>query len=540
MSDTAHLINSRVTGLPLKIGIALAEDPNYPFVEPVLQSINACSMANLVFHEIVDRHASSAATLFEQDNFVNICLKWIDNQLRAKEIKRLKRSCDSLLEHLSEDAGAALDKESGFCRFAPETDLDLIICLGRNLPRQLLHPSNPPVWCFVTSTTNDAHIDTANIVGSVSAASLITLVEYRNDTEPPQKIASTALKMFEGLSGYKKSSAQGQAAKDLLIWALWRAQASGIAERQSPDTETNNSIQPVRESSLTTLTTAVKGRLRRLNKHSNRSAERPWQIGLRPKAAALPWTHPWPNFTWIDAPSGHYYADPFLHETKEGQWLFAEDYIESKQKGVITCAPVSDMGDVGEFKTVIEQPYHLSFPLVFNHENNIYMVPESAAGNSVDLFVAEQWPDTWRKVQTLWEGAGLDTVPYQDDDGTWFFFTSVVPGGSLQTQLLLFTADTLFDSWRLHPANPISLDIRYSRNAGRILNLNRPGENSMRVRISQDGAGAYGGKASFHEIIRLNKYEYQEKLIGHRHPPEGFYGSHHYDRSTLFEVADIK
>ncbi|MGH9631447.1 MAG: glucosamine inositolphosphorylceramide transferase family protein [Bryobacteraceae bacterium] len=265
-----------------------------------------------------------------------------------------------------------------------------------------------------------------------------------------------------------------------------------------------------------------------------------WRIAIRADPArfwspgkALDMT----GFRWLEPPKGHFWADPFLHEHQGKTWMFFEDFLYAEDRGVISCLEILPGGKVSDARRVLERPYHLSFPFVFEHESEIYMIPETGEKKTVELYRAKQFPVEWEFQKTLFEGAiALDTILWKEQDLFWFFVTLVQP---LQAgpQLFLFYADSLTGKWMYHPSNPISMDIRRARGAGSIFV-----ENGKRIRPSQDGSLGYGYACHLNEILRLTPDEYEEHTVEAILPTwlPGLLGTHTYNRSRCVEAVDGK
>jgi hypothetical protein len=183
---------------------------------------------------------------------------------------------------------------------------------------------------------------------------------------------------------------------------------------------------------------------------------------------------------------------------------------------------------------VLDRDRHLSYPFVFEHQGATFMIPESEAYGTVDLYRAEDFPYRWVKEKTLLTVGGIDTTVLAHDGRLWLFTTVVDPPGADST-LLLFHADDLFGTWTFHPANPISTDVRTARNGGAFLTMGgRP------VRVAQDCSVRYGYAVQFQEIARLNPREYSEVRLQSLGPAEsnGIYGVHTYSRGGGIELID--
>jgi len=257
-----------------------------------------------------------------------------------------------------------------------------------------------------------------------------------------------------------------------------------------------------------------------------------WRIGLRsgtPPLTRGPFDTE--GIRWVDAPRGHFYADPFPARRNGQDWLFFEDYSYAKQRGGICAAPVQPDGSLGQTVPVLERPYHLSYPFLFEQDGELFLIPESGANRNVQLFRCRRFPDDWEFVRVLFEGPAADTTVLSHQGSLWFF-TSLLDRPASE-QLFLFSAPTLFDPWIYHPANPISLDIRTARCGGAFFS-----QDNQVVRVAQDGSRRYGYAVRFQRITRLNEREYQEQSFAWITPPGQLTGVHTYNRLPDREVFD--
>jgi hypothetical protein len=241
-----------------------------------------------------------------------------------------------------------------------------------------------------------------------------------------------------------------------------------------------------------------------------------------------------PSFVWLDCPKGHFYADPFLFKDVSGKlWLFFEDYDYSLDRGKLVCAEFKN-NKIGTVIDVLDKPYHLSYPHVFQDGDTVYMVPETQANKTVDLYRAVEFPHTWEHVRVLYEGEAVDTTVWKKD-GLWYFFTTLKEPRGDAMQLWIFCAGTPDGEWRPHPANPISTDVRSSRGAGAIFE-----RRGRLFRPSQDCGVTYGHSFSLNEILVLNPDEYQEKCCVTIEPvwAKKLAGTHSYAQFGDIEIID--
>lgn len=242
------------------------------------------------------------------------------------------------------------------------------------------------------------------------------------------------------------------------------------------------------------------------------------------------------GFRWIDAPPGHFFADPFLIEEGEAgsPWLFFEDYDYAVKRGRLSCAPLNPDGSLGTIQCVLDRPYHLSYPYLFRHDGALYMVPETHQASRVDLYRCVQFPDRWDFERTLLPFGGLDSSIWIEDGRCWLF-TTLTTSRATAPQLWLFSAPSLAGPWRVHPASPISTDVRNARSAGAIFR-----HGSTLVRSSQDCGIAYGHSFTLNAIVELSAGRFEERplvTVGPEWSP-GLVGTHSYAIAGSIECVD--
>jgi hypothetical protein len=238
------------------------------------------------------------------------------------------------------------------------------------------------------------------------------------------------------------------------------------------------------------------------------------------------------SFEWQMPPDGHFHADPFLIEAGGRKWLFFEDYVYAKSKAVIACREVMPGGALSGIRTVLNLGHHLSFPFVFEHDGRFYMIPESADNNNIELYYATDFPYQWTLQKVLFRGKAVDTVVFFHEGAFWFFTTLIAPAGQ-GICLCIFYSDRLDGEWQPHPYNPISMDSRHARAAGRIFR-----HNGKLFRLAQDCTGLYGKSFSFREIVALTRTDYAEVSVKTVLPPQPYEGAHAYDFCEGLEVID--
>ncbi len=198
-------------------------------------------------------------------------------------------------------------------------------------------------------------------------------------------------------------------------------------------------------------------------------------------------------------------ADPFLVRTDERWWLFFEVLHATLRRGQIGVA-MSRNGLEWEYcRIVLDEPLHLSYPLVFRWNDSWYMTPETASQRQVRLYRAVDFPFRWEHVATLLDGNDyLDPTPFFSHDRWWMFVgTNIKRNDTLR----LYHATTPLGPWREHPCSPIVRgDARIARPAGRVLH-----DNGRLIRFAQDCSQHYGRRVLAFEITELTPERYAER-----------------------------
>jgi hypothetical protein len=232
------------------------------------------------------------------------------------------------------------------------------------------------------------------------------------------------------------------------------------------------------------------------------------------------------------SPTG-YFADPFPFRHKGQDFIFVEQYLYSKNRGCIAVVKPDRNGTASAPHIVLEEPHHLSYPFVFEHAGQIWMIPESGAARNVCLYRAVEFPYRWTREACLIEGIeGYDVTPLRNKDGFWFFVSPRRWNSSSWDMLDLYHADSLTGSWTPHAARPVLIDARFSRPAGAFI------ERSGRIlRPSQECLRGYGDAVTFCRIDALGALEFAQTPIGRIEA--GPFGCHTYNRYAGLEVIDL-
>lgn len=201
-------------------------------------------------------------------------------------------------------------------------------------------------------------------------------------------------------------------------------------------------------------------------------------------------------------------ADPFMIK-RDGVWyIFFEIMNWELGRGQIGLARSHDGLRWSYRGVVLTEPFHLSYPYVFEWDHHFYMIPETSQARSVRLYEAISFPNEWSYLGTLMEGsyfADPCIVRYQN---TWWLFVETSSGKRNDT-LRLFWANELGAPWTEHPSSPIVCgDSRKARPGGRVIVVG----NNL-IRYAQNCFRDYGSEVLAFEITELTQTRYSERPL---------------------------
>jgi hypothetical protein len=201
-------------------------------------------------------------------------------------------------------------------------------------------------------------------------------------------------------------------------------------------------------------------------------------------------------------------ADPFPISFQGQEAILAEEILPNGKGRLVSYARNQEGVWQNPPTIILEAPSHLSYPCVFQHGDECYMIPESSAAQRVELWRATRFPEEWTLDSLYAEGVRLvDTTPIYWD-GRWYFFTTATGTDAFGLELFIYHAEALRGPWEAHPLNPVCSDTRAARMAGHFFR-----RGTQWIRPAQDCTGSYGRAIRLFEVLRLSPTEYEERFI---------------------------
>ena len=357
-----------------------------------------------------------------------------------------------------------------------------------------------PVWKFRFGVSEHQHNDFGFWEVVDRSISTLSLVET-----PPQggtpRVLETIVGRTDPRSWIRNQLGLAAKASDLLHrWIppqINRLQCVEPEDRSGVVTEEASS----RKSGL-----AVLGLLGRFGKHVGSSAFHvgQWQLAVARSQDLRCLSDP----EILAPPLDRFWCDPFPFLRNGMMHVFVEECLYESGRGHIAMLSRSTAGEWSTAQTVLERPYHLSYPFVFEQQGQLFMIPETIAAGRIELYRCAQFPDEWELDTVLVDNfAGSDATLWFQDNRWWIFV-------DVKDELHIQYADSLRGPWSPHPRNPVKSDSRSSRPAGRI---SRNGADV--IRPAQDCSIQYGREVVFNKITRLTVIDFEEVEIGRLRTP---------------------
>lgn len=199
--------------------------------------------------------------------------------------------------------------------------------------------------------------------------------------------------------------------------------------------------------------------------------------------------------THVTDARARFVADPFMIRASGGWHMFFEVLNADTNQGDIGLATSENGVDWQYERIVLDEPFHLSYPHVFEIDGDYYMLPETSEAGEIRLYRATHFPHSWQLDTVLLEGPYADPSLLRHDGGWWMFAS---PEPRANARLSLFSAPALRGPWS-------AVTEIYEDHADRARCAGVPfALNGRLYRLAQDCASRYGFSASAYEISSLS------------------------------------
>ena len=237
-----------------------------------------------------------------------------------------------------------------------------------------------------------------------------------------------------------------------------------------------------------------------------------WRVGWRWVTGQDVWSNlslSGERWTVLDDLDNHFYADPVPWKKGGNHYLFFEDLDHKTQKGIISVVKMEKNGPAGPIKPCLEEPFHLSYPFLIEHEGETYMIPETSADRKITLYKSSNFPFGWKPFKTILNDIDAADATITRHEGRWWLFCVTRDGGGGYSDCLsIFYAEDLFGPWLPHAQNPVLIDRATARPAGNFVI-----RNGRLCRPVQDCSHSYGWRMQLVEVTELTPEKYEQQSI---------------------------
>ncbi len=206
--------------------------------------------------------------------------------------------------------------------------------------------------------------------------------------------------------------------------------------------------------------------------------------------------------------SFQFLADPFGLWRDERLYVFVETYDYRVRIGAIEVLVYDAEFRLVDRQPVLNEPWHLSYPLVFEAEGETWMLPEAHRSRRLTLYRAVDFPTRWEPAHVIdLDHVAVDATPVFHDGLWWLFYTSADREPDKMRALHFAYAERLAGPWTPHAANPVRVDVASARPGGMPLVVD--GQIMLPV---QDCSRTYGGAIRPLTITTLTTERFEAEI----------------------------
>ena len=243
-------------------------------------------------------------------------------------------------------------------------------------------------------------------------------------------------------------------------------------------------------------------------------------------------------FKVIPNPAGRSLADPFVFTHLNETVIFVENINVENGIGSISVVTGFEREEL-EVKNCISEKFHMSFPHVFKHASQIFMIPETSGIKELRIYRCTVWPDKWELYKILASEIRIvDSIFYRGlEDNLLLCNIQKSDSRSNQSELYGITIDKEFPQVpTLNDMKMLTADATHARNGGFFY------EDEFFYRVRQGiGFMQYGASISIAKIESVTQTDFKENSIFKLSPNlDGpLVGCHHLTSQNGITAIDI-
>ena len=247
-------------------------------------------------------------------------------------------------------------------------------------------------------------------------------------------------------------------------------------------------------------------------------------------------------FTLLKERTSDWMADPLLFTYQGDDWLFVEVFEKATHRGSIGVIDLSLPEEQRIPRIIIRESYHMSFPMVFEWNDEVFMVPETSENHSINLYRTKSFPYEWELVQSFpTVGLIVDSVILKKTDHSSTFLASETnPENELLVRFMEYQISKHRSTFTYSITSHRSSHTYTERNGG--VPLHKFDQDWMVTQNSSEIDYGVSISISSYENQKLKQRETYDSntLIIRGISKNSILGIHTYSRTTNYEVIDIR
>lgn len=219
---------------------------------------------------------------------------------------------------------------------------------------------------------------------------------------------------------------------------------------------------------------------------------------------------------WLpDSDTLGYYADPFGLWRDDRLNVFVERFDFRDGVGRIEVLVLDRTLQLVARRPALAEPWHLSYPYVFEADGETWMLPEARESGTLRLYQAHAFPFEWRPAADIaLDAVPLDATPFHHQGRWWLFYAPAEPASARLTTLCAAHAPALTGPWTPFAGNPVIVDPRGARPGGTPISMG-----NRIVLPVQRSTGSYGSGMRLVHLNLLSPEAIEAAIVREFEPP---------------------
>ena len=230
-----------------------------------------------------------------------------------------------------------------------------------------------------------------------------------------------------------------------------------------------------------------------------------------------------------------WFADPYLLEVTDKQIVvLVEEFCYKLRKGRIARLVVSRPDYVlQDMKIILELPTHLSFPVIYRKDNEVYVMPENSKSGGIVIYRYDEQNFKLEKVQEVSMLPLTDATIVKLKSGEEYVFSTKLPNpNGDELQIYSFDGKTMLMDEK--PIASVSFPSNIARNAGDAFYIDE-----QMYRPAQDCNKCYGNGIVIQKVNKEgNTFMFETINSFHSANPDYSLGYHTFNMKKGLIVVD--